>query len=564
MHPPLVIQSDHTVLLEVDHPLHAEARDLLSAIAELEQSLQHLHLYRLTRLSLWNAAATGMSASGVLERLARYARYGLPAEVARWIDVTMARYGRVVLRREGDDLLLGSEDAALVAHLAASPALRPFLEGPAGPLALRVRAGYRGLLKQRLRTLGYPPADLAGHLPGAPLAVALRGTTRAGRPFALRSYQQAAVRAFCQEDSHGGSGVVVLPCGAGKTAVGMGVLAALRCQALVLCPHATAVHQWRQELLDKTTLEPREIGEYSGERKEIAPVTLATYQILTHRVTVRDPQTGGEAPFPHFALFGERDWGLIVYDEVHLLPAPIFRATAEIQARRRLGLTATLVREDGRQGDVFSLIGPKVYEAPWRELERQGWLACVQCWEVRVGMASGERLAYVSAGSGHEHSRLSAENPAKVSLVQRLVQSHPGERILVIGRYLRQLQAIARALAAPLITGHSSVAEREHLYRAFRTGKEAVLVVSNVANFALDLPEANVAIQVSGTYGSRQEEAQRLGRLLRPKPDGRPAHFYTLVSQDTADQEHAARRQRFLIEQGYSYTIVPPGSPAGG
>jgi DNA excision repair protein ERCC-3 len=560
MHPPLVVQSDHTILLEVDQPSHPEVRDLLSSIAELEQSLQHLHLYRLTRLSLWNAAAAGLSSTTVLQQLAAHARYGLPPEVARWIDVTMARYGRVVLRREGDELLLGSEDATLIAHLGQSAALRPFLEGPAGPLALRVLPGYRGLLKQRLRTLGYPPADLAGYLPGAPLAIALRGTTCAGQAFALRAYQQAAVRAFCQEGPHGGSGVVVLPCGAGKTAVGMAVMAALRCQTLVLCPHATAVHQWREELLDKTTLEPREVGEYTGERKEIAPVTLATYQILTHRPYVKNPQTGSEAPFPHFALFGERDWGLIIYDEVHLLPAPVFRATAELQARRRLGLTATLVREDGRQGEVFSLIGPKVYEAPWRELEGQGWLARVQCWEVRVEMPPGERLAYVSAESGHEHSRLSAENPGKVALVRRLVASHRGDRILVIGRYLRQLKAIAQALEAPLITGQTSVAERERYYQAFRRGQRPVLVVSNVANFALDLPEANVAIQVSGTYGSRQEEAQRLGRLLRPKPDGRPAHFYTLVSQGTSDQEHAARRQRFLIEQGYCYTIVPAES----
>jgi DNA excision repair protein ERCC-3 len=556
MPPPLTIQTDHSILLDVDHPRHAEMRDFLAGFADLEQSLQHLYLYRMTRLSLWNAAAAGHTAGEITARLAENARYGLPPEVRRWIGETMARYGRLVLRREGELLLLGSDDAQLIAHLAQSTAVGPYLEGAVDAHTLRVRPGYRGLLKQRLRTLGYPPTDLAGYLPGAPLALALRGKARSGRPFSPRAYQQAAAQAFCREGAHGGSGVVVLPCGAGKTVVGMAVLARLRTQTLILCPHTTAVHQWREELLDKTTLEPHQIGEYTGERKEVAPVTLATYQILTHRPAVRG-KDGTEAPFPHFGLLSERDWGLIVYDEVHLLPAPIFRLTAELQARRRLGLTATLVREDGKQGDVFSLIGPKVYEAPWRELEAEGWLAVVHCYEVRVPLSPGERLAYLGAESGHAQSRLAAENPAKVGVVRRLVAEHAGDRILVIGRYLAQLRTIAEALGAPLITGQTAVAERERLFAAFRRGEARVLVVSNVANFALDLPEANVAIQVSGTYGSRQEEAQRLGRLLRPKTDGRPAHFYTLVSQATLDQDHAAKRQRFLVEQGYRYVIVP-------
>ena len=367
------------------------------------------------------------------------------------------------------------------------------------------------------------------------------------------------MRAFLS-GPQGGSGVIVLPCGAGKTVVGLAVMAHLRCQTLILCPHAAALHQWRQEILARTTLEAHEVGEYSGERKEIAPVTLATYQVLTHRA----PAGGERFPrLPHLDLFEERDWGLIIYDEVHLLPAPVFRLTAELQARRRLGLTATLVREDGRQGDVFSLIGPKVYEAPWRELEAQGWLAAVSCWEVRVPLSNAGRLDYVQAHGTSARSRLAAENPAKVSLVRRLVERHAGERILIIGRYLHSLRAIAHALGAPLITGRTPPAEREELYRAFRRGEKPLLVVSNVANLALDLPEAGVAIQVSGTYGSRQEEAQRLGRILRPKPDGRPAHFYTLVSQDTGEQEYAARRERFLIEQGYRYTIVPAEAFAG-
>jgi len=555
---PLTIQTDHTILLDVDHPHHGEMRDFLAPFANLEQSLRHLYLYRMTRLSLWNAAAAGHTASGITAQLAANARYGLPAETKRWITETMARYGRLVLRREGELLLLGSADPRLIAHLAESKRVGDYFDGAVDEHTLRVRPGYRGLLKQRLRTLGYPPTDLAGYLPGAPLALALRGSGRDGAPFAPRAYQQAAAQAFCRKGAHGGSGVVVLPCGAGKTVVGMAVMARLRTQTLILCPHTTAVHQWRDELLDKTTLEPHQVGEYTGECKEIAPVTLATYQILTYRPTTQE-KNGQEAPFPHFGLLSERDWGLIVYDEVHLLPAPIFRLTAELQARRRLGLTATLVREDGKQGDVFSLIGPKVYEAPWRELEAEGWLATVHCSEVRVAMAPGERLAYLGAETGHAQSRLAAENPAKVGVVRRLVAEHAGDRILVIGRYLAQLGTIAEALEAPLITGRTAVAERERLFAAFRRGEERVLVVSNVANFALDLPEANVGIQVSGTYGSRQEEAQRLGRLLRPKPQGRPAYFYTLVSQGTMDQDHAAKRQRFLVEQGYRYVIIPAG-----
>ncbi len=546
----LVVQKDRTILLDVHHPLYPELRDFLARFSELEQSLQHVHLYRLTRLSLWNAAAGGLTPATILEELSRHARYGLPEEVARWIRATMARYGRLTLLREGETLLLHGDDPALVAHLFHNPLLRPLLQGVQDPLTLCVHPGHRGLLKMRLRLLGYPPLDLAGYLPGAPLAVRLRGTLPDGRPFSLRPYQQEAVRAFLGSPL-GGSGVIVLPCGAGKTIVGLAVMAHLRCQTLILCPHAAALHQWRQELLTKTTLEAHEVGEYSGERKEVAPVTLATYQVLTHRAPAGLPS------LPHLALFEERDWGLIIYDEVHLLPAPVFRLTAELQARRRLGLTATLVREDGRQGDVFSLIGPKLYEAPWRELEAQGWLATVSCRELRVPLSNAGRLDYVQAQSTQARSRLAAENPAKVSLVRRLVERHTGERILIIGRYLGQLRTIAQVLDAPLVTGRTPPAEREKLYRAFRRGERPLLVVSNVANLALDLPEAGVAIQVSGTYGSRQEEAQRLGRLLRPKPDGRPAYFYTLVSQDTREQEFAARRERFLIEQGYRYTIVP-------
>lgn len=550
-HPPLVVQDDRTILLDIDHAQHGAMRDALAAFAELEQSLQHLYVYRMNRLSLWNAASAGLTAAAIVDLLTGHSRYGLPAEVARWIEETMGRYGRLALLRRGDDLVLEGNEAALMARLSRSKRIGPLLKETLDARTWRIRPGSRGLLKQRLRQVGYPPTDLAGYLPGAPLALALRGET-----FSPRPYQQRAVDTLFRDTGHGGSGVIVLPCGAGKTIVGLMAMARLRCQTLVLCPHTVALRQWRRELLEKTTLEPHQIGEYSGEQKEIAPVTLATYQILTYRPSVTDPETGEEAAFPHFGLFGRRDWGLIIYDEVHLLPAPVFRVTAELQARRRLGLTGTLVREDGRQGDVFSLIGPKIYEAPWRELEQQGWLASAHCTEVRVASAGKRRLAYARAHNRNKRARLAAENPAKIPLVRRLVDRHPEAHTLVIGRYLRQLRRIAQALDAPLITGKTPLADRERLYAAFRRGEAPLLVVSNVANFALDLPEASVAVQVSGTYGSRQEEAQRLGRLLRPKANGGPAYFYTLVSQNTVEQEHAARRQRFLIEQGYRYIIV--------
>ncbi len=551
---PLILQPDRTILLDMGHPLAHELRDRLASFADLEQSLQHLCLYRLTRLSLWNAAAAGLQPEPLVEMLAANSRYGIPPEVEAWIRETMARYGRLLLLREGEMLLLQADDAALIARLARSRAIQEFLCGQRDPKSLLVHPEARGLLKQRLRQLGYPPADHAGYMPGAPLPISLRAWTRSGRRLVLRPYQEAAAAAFMREGMHGGSGVIVLPCGAGKTIVGLAVMARLRTHTLILCPHATAVRQWREELLDKTTLEAEDIAEYTGEAKRMAPVTLATYQILTHRPA---PCGQRQAPFfPHLALFEQRNWGLIIYDEVHLLPAPVFRITAHLQSRRRLGLTATLVREDGRQGDVFSLVGPKVYEAPWKQLEAQGWLAQVECLEVRVTVPDALRLDYACAPRNHVRSRLAAENQRKEAVVHRLVRRHQGEQTLIIGRYLTQLRALAASLGAPLITGHTPLEERERLYAAFRRGEQPVLIVSNVANYALDLPEASVAIQVSGTYGSRQEEAQRLGRILRPKPDGRPARFYTLVSQGTNDQEYALRRQRFLVEQGYRYTIL--------
>ncbi len=500
---PLVVQSDRTLLLEVDHPLYAEARDALAQFAELEKSPEHVHSYRLTPLSLWNAAAAGLDAASVVEMLGRFSKYDLPPNVVADVRDYISRYGKLKLVREGANLVLRSDDAPLIAEVA-----------------------------RQKRTLAF----------------SVRDETLAGQPFTMRQYQTDSVAAFHAGGSvHGGSGVIVLPCGAGKTIVGIGAMAAVQRATLVLTPSTVAVRQWIAELLDKTTLRPDQVGEYTGDRKDIRLVTITTYQMLTYR-----PSEDGE--FPHFGLVTGHDWGLIVYDEVHLLPAPVFRLTAEIQARRRLGLTATLVREDGREADVFGLIGPKRYDVPWRELERQGWIATAECYEIRVAMPDEQRMTY-ALSEEREKYRMAAENPTKMQVVQELLARHADDQVLIIGQYLDQLKYLADLVGAPLLTGRTSNAQREKLYDRFRRGELKRLVVSKVANFAIDLPDATVAIQVSGTFGSRQEEAQRLGRLLRPKPDGRPAHFYSIVTRDTRDQDFSANRQLFLTEQGYRYTI---------
>ncbi len=543
-HKPLIVQSDGTVLLEVDNPEYPQARDVLAAFAELERSPEHIHTYRITPLSLWNAAAAGWTAERILAGLERYSKYEVPPNVRREVQELIGRYGRLKLIQEAGELRLVGDDPALVARIARDRRVARHLIGPRGPLAWAVDPGARGWLKQALVKIGFPAEDLAGYVEGAPLEVALREVTRSGRPFRLRPYQQEATAAFLAS----GNGVVVLPCGAGKTIVGLAALAGLKTQTLILATNTVAVRQWIAEILDKTTLSEEEVGEYSGERKEVRPVTVTTYQILTYR-------RRKEGDYPHFALFDRQNWGLIIYDEVHLLPAPVFRMTAQLQARRRLGLTATLVREDGREEEVFSLIGPKRFDVPWLELESQGWIATAYCYEVRIKMDPDLAMEYALAEPRRQY-RLAAENPAKIPIVASLVRKHAGDRILIIGQYLAQLRRIAKLLDAPLLTGNTPNREREALYRAFREGRIPVLVVSRVANFSVDLPDANVAIQVSGTFGSRQEEAQRLGRILRPKEDGRPAFFYTLVSAESVDQTYAAKRQRFLTEQGYHYEIL--------
>ena len=535
---PLIVQSDRTVLLEVAHPDAETARHELAIFAELERAPEHIHTYRITRLGLWNARAAGHEADDMLATLDRWSKFPVPPSVSIDIRETVNRYGRLVIERDDEGTrVLRSTDAAVLAEVTKNKRIQPLLIGHPSPETYVIDAWARGQIKQELLKIGWPAEDLAGYTPGTPHPIDLVEST-----WSLRPYQHTAVDKFTE----GGSGVVVLPCGAGKTLVGAGAMAETKTTTLILVTNTVSARQWRDELLKRTTLTEEEIGEYSGQVKEIKPVTIATYQILTAK---------RKGQYAHLALLDALDWGLIVYDEVHLLPAPVFKLTADLQARRRLGLTATLVREDGREGDVFSLIGPKRFDAPWKEIESQGFISPAVCYEVRVDLPEDDRLEY-AASADEDRYRLAATAPAKIGVVRDLVAKHKGERILVIGQYLDQIDTLAEALDAPKITGQTPVDEREQLYQAFREGTIELLVVSKVANFSIDLPEASVAIQVSGSFGSRQEEAQRLGRLLRPKESGHTASFYTLIARDTVDQDFAQNRQRFLAEQGYSYTIL--------
>ena len=503
-----------------------------------------MHTYRISRLGLWNARAAGHSAADMLATLERYSRFAIPPSVAINITETVGRYGRLVIERDGEGVLtLTAMDAAVLSEISRARKVASLLFEKRGAHSYVVQAWARGQLKQELLKLGWPAEDLAGYTPGTPHEMALDTTS-----WQLRPYQNQAIDNFFKH----GSGVVVLPCGAGKTLVGAGAMARAATTTLILVTNTISARQWHAELLKRTTLTADDIGEYSGQVKQVRPVTIATYQILTAK---------RKGEYAHLALLDALDWGLVIYDEVHLLPAPVFKLTAELQARRRLGLTATLVREDGREGDVFSLIGPKRFDAPWKEIEAQGFISPASCYEVRIDLPQQERLEY-AASADDERYRLAATAPAKLAVVKQLVKKHEGERILVIGQYLDQIAELADALNAPTLTGATPIAERERLYQEFRDGVTKVLVVSKVANFSVDLPEATVAIQVSGSFGSRQEEAQRLGRLLRPKESGLPANFYTLVARDTVDQDFAQNRQRFLAEQGYSYTILDADSIA--
>ncbi|HEY8301783.1 MAG TPA: DNA repair helicase XPB [Jatrophihabitans sp.] len=536
---PLIVQSDKTLLLEVDHPQAAEARASIAPFAELERSPEHVHTYRLTPLGLWNARAAGHDAEQVVDALVRFSRYAVPHALLVDVADTMDRYGRLQLAKHPTHgLVLISLDRAVLEEVVRQKKIAPMLGDRIDPDTIVVHPSERGRLKQALLKVGWPAEDLAGYVDGEAHPIDLKQ-----EDWHLREYQQQAVDMFWQ----GGSGVVVLPCGAGKTLVGAAAMAEAKATTLILVTNTVSGRQWKRELIARTSLTEEEIGEYSGEKKEIRPVTIATYQVMTTR---------RKGEYRHLELFDSRDWGLIVYDEVHLLPAPIFRLTADLQSRRRLGLTATLIREDGREGDVFSLIGPKRYDAPWKDIENQGWIAPAECTEVRVTLTDNERMAYATA-EPEDRYKFAATARTKLPVIKTLVDRHPDDQVLVIGAYLDQLDDVAAELdGAPMIQGSTPNKERELLFDAFRRGEERVLVVSKVANFSIDLPEAAVAIQISGTFGSRQEEAQRLGRVLRPKKDGRQAHFYTVVARDTLDSEYAAHRQRFLAEQGYAYTIV--------
>jgi DNA excision repair protein ERCC-3 len=539
---PLIVQSDKTALLEVEHPMASDARHDLAIFAELERAPEHIHTYRITKLGLWNARAAGHGSDYVIGVLDKYAKFAIPSSVRVDIQETMDRYGKLVIRRNPEgSLLLTSESAAILLEASRSPRISALLGPRVSEDSFEVLAFARGSLKQELLKLGWPAEDLAGYTPGEPHAIALDETS-----WNIRDYQTKAVEKFWD----GGSGVVVLPCGAGKTIVGAAAMAKAKTNTLILVTNTVAARQWRAELLKRTTLTEEEIGEYSGSVKEVKPVTIASYQILTAK---------RKGEYAHLALLNAKDWGLIVYDEVHLLPAPIFKMTADLQARRRLGLTATLVREDGKEGDVFSLIGPKRFDAPWKEIEAEGYIAPAECFEIRVDLPEQERLDYAIAEQDDRY-RMAATSKTKIPVIQKLMARHKGEPTLIIGQYLDQIDEVATLLKIPKITGETPVQERERLFQAFRDGVEPTLVVSKVANFSVDLPEASVAIQISGSYGSRQEEAQRLGRLLRPKADGRTASFYTLIARDTVDQDFAQNRQRFLAEQGYSYQILDVSS----
>jgi len=553
---PLIVNKDMTVTAESEHADYERIRHELCRIAELVKLPGRLHTYRISPMSLWNAAAAGMTYERVIQFLQLHSKWDVPAEVCRSIAKIMGRYGLIRLEEHDGELLLVADGTEFAERLADCPSIRSCLKERLGPNLFSVYPESRGKLKRELIREGYPAVDLAGYLRGEPLDIRLAERTADGRPFRLRDYQREAVDAFYDNGSRrGGSGLLVLPCGAGKTVIGIAAMARVGEASLILTSSGTSVRQWKREILDKTNLTEEQVGEYTGDRKEVRPVTIATYQILTHR-----PST--ESDFSHMRLFQERQWGLIIYDEVHLLPAPVFRATAEIQATRRLGLTATLVREDGREEDVFSLVGPKRYDVPWKTLERQGWIAEVVCEEVRVPLPESERMRYLRAPARERH-RIAGENPEKLRAVGRLLENHAGMPALVIGQYLRQLKAIAEAFGAPLVSGRMKQDEREEWYRRFREGRLPLLVVSKVANFALDLPDVSLAIQVSGSFGSRQEEAQRLGRILRPKSGDNTAYFYTVVSADTREQDDAFRRQMFLLEQGYRYRIRDISGQAG-
>lgn len=564
---PLIVQGDRSLLLDVHAPLAEECRNALIPFAELEKSPEHLHTYRLTPLSLWNAASAGFSADDAAAVLQKYARYDVPQSVIAWIKETASRFGKITLLagpdievpvKEGSAekiiehyLYLKADSLPVYKEIFANHSVKKLLtassDANAPEHSFLIHLTDRGTIKQLLLQAGWPVKDQVALTDGEPLNVSLRQTTAAGQPLQIREYQTGAARALVGDKGPGtGFGTIVLPCGAGKTIVGMTIMDMLKTSTLIITTNISAVHQWIDELLDKTNLTRDQIAEYSGESKTIKQVTVATYQVLTWR-------PDKEGPYPHFSIFHERPWGLIIYDEVHMLPAPVFRVVADLQAVRRVGLTATLVREDGCEGYVFSLVGPKRYDVPWKELERDRWIATAECVEVRIDLPAYQEIDYAVAGTREKH-KIASMNPEKLPVVSQIIKKFPDDKILVIGQYLQQLDEIVKELGCPIITGKTPTVERDRIYNDFREGKIRVLVVSKVANFAIDLPDASLAIQVSGTFGSRQEEAQRLGRILRPKE--RKSRFFTLITRNTVEEEFGSNRQKFLAEQGYEYKIV--------
>ena len=569
----IIVQSNLEIMVEVDNPNYTTARDAIAPFTELVKSPEHLHTYKISHLSLWNAAATGLRAPEVLERLDSQSRYPVPPTVVTEIEDYMARYGLLRLKKEDDRLLMESDDKLMFLEICKLKDVEPFIIEHIDDTHVVVDPERRGHLKMVLTNAGFPVEDLAGYTVGDPLPIQLRETTVSGKPFKLRDYQKDAAQVFYASGSEkGGSGVIVLPCGSGKTVIGLATMALVQTKTLILTPNISSSRQWIREICDKTNLTLDQVKEYSGEVKEIGPVTVATYQILTQRKRAKKGDENKEIKEPemteeevkkelaNFPLFSQEKWGLMIYDEVHLLPAPVFRLSTEMQATRRLGLTATLVREDHKETEVFSLIGPKKFDIPWRILEAQGWIATADCNEIRIPMDPELKMKYALAPV-RDKITLASTNPEKTDIVERLLKyfSKPDDRVLIIGQYIDQLEALSEDLQIPLITGKTPNKEREKLYGAFRSGAQKNLMVSKVGNFAIDLPDANVLIQISGTFGSRQEEAQRLGRVLRPKSDGGAAHFYSIVTQDSKEQEFAMNRQLFLTEQGYAYKIIKRG-----
>lgn len=549
MSKPVIIQSDNTLLLEVDNPDFENARDAIAQFSELVKSPEHIHTYKISPLSLWNAAAAGLTYQNIMTILKQNSRYEIPEIVVTTIKDQMRRYGLLKLVARGNDIILISSDPILLNEICNTKKIQQFIDTRIDDSQVKIRKLYRGHIKQALIKIGFPVEDLAGYEEGDPCPIKMKDISARGQEFQIRDYQQSSVTAFYRGGGpEGGSGIVVLPCGAGKTIVGIAIMSLLSTETLILVTNTIALRQWKEELLDKTHLGPDQIGEFSGEKKEIRPITIATYNILTYR---KDKN----GPFLHFELFNSKNWGLIIYDEVHLLPAPVFRMTSEIQSKRRLGLTATLIREDGMEADVFSLIGPKKFDMPWKTLEKSNWIAKALCTEVRIDLPDDLRMKY-SLAKDREKFRIASENHEKIGIVSSLIEHHKQSNILIIGQYISQLKEIADQFKYPMITGSTSIGEREEMYNKFKEETIKILVVSKVANFSIDLPDANVAIQISGTFGSRQEEAQRLGRILRPKKGDNKAYFYTIITSNSVEEKFAHNRQLFLTEQGYTYIIL--------